>query len=101
MGWSNSEQAVFIQDDGSVLLYDLFGVFVRTFQVGGQEAKDLKLAQAKIFRGPVTSGLAVVTNSGRFYIVNNLDEPRVKKMPDVDWNPRTGADPSKYENWFF
>ena len=48
-GTTNEESAVFVQDDGSVLVYSLLGEFSKSFSMGS-EAKDLKVAQAKIFQ---------------------------------------------------
>ena len=49
MGWSLREECVFVQDDGSVLVYDLFGELIRHFSMG-PETKAIKLAQAKVFQ---------------------------------------------------
>ena len=49
IGWTNGEEAVFVQDDGTVLIYDVHGDLTKTFNFGS-EAKDLKVAQAKIFQ---------------------------------------------------
>lgn len=34
LGWSGSEDLLCVQDDGSVLVYDIFGTFKRTFSMG-------------------------------------------------------------------
>jgi vacuolar protein sorting-associated protein 16 len=34
VGWSCCEDLVCVQDDGSVLIYDLFGNFKKTFTMG-------------------------------------------------------------------
>ena len=34
VGWSNVEDLVCVQDDGSVLIYDMFGTFKRTLTMG-------------------------------------------------------------------
>ena len=34
LGWSCTEELLCIQDDGTVLVYDLFGSFKRTFGMG-------------------------------------------------------------------
>ena len=47
-------------------LYILFGDLIKSVTMG-QEAKDLKLKDAKIFRtNSGTTGVAVLTNSNRF-----------------------------------
>ena len=33
-GWSKSEDLVFIQQDGSVLYYDIFGTYIHSFNFG-------------------------------------------------------------------
>ncbi len=81
--WSVSEEAVFVVEDGSVLLYDLFGRFIRTFSMG-REAKDLKVSSAVVFRSRWGTGVAVLTTAKRFFIVNNADDPRIRKLPDVE-----------------
>ena len=40
LGWSGSEDLLCVQDDGSILVYDLFGTFKRTFSMG-QVRKDI------------------------------------------------------------
>ena len=34
LGWSSSEDLLCIQDDGVILVYDIFGNFKRTFSMG-------------------------------------------------------------------
>ena len=34
LGWSSNEDLLCIQDDGSILVYDIFGVYQRTFSMG-------------------------------------------------------------------
>lgn len=42
MGWSNADDLLCVQDDGLVLIYDLFGNYTHTLTMG-QEAKDTKV----------------------------------------------------------
>ena len=46
-GWSDIEEALFVFEDGTVLIYFMFGIFKTTFSMG-QEAKDNKILSAKI-----------------------------------------------------
>ena len=46
MGWSTDEEPVFVLEDGTVLLYSLFGSFKTSFSMG-QEAKDMKILNAR------------------------------------------------------
>ena len=93
-GWSHKEDPVFVVDDGTVLIYSLFGEFSNSSSMG-QEAKDVRLRDAKIFRGGGGSvtGVVVLTTSHRFYIVNNIYQPRIWKMYDL---PNTFYDVNKF-----
>ena len=82
-GWSTNEEAVFVTDTGNVLVYDMFGELKKNFSMG-QEAKDLKVISARVFQTRHSTGVAVLTSSRRFFVVNNIQEPRVRKMSDVD-----------------
>ena len=48
ISWSSSEDLICIQDDGTVLIYDIFGVFKRTVGMG-QEAKEMRIIDCKTF----------------------------------------------------
>ena len=34
MGWSSTEDLLCVQDDGNVLVYDVFGTYMRTITMG-------------------------------------------------------------------
>jgi len=83
MGWSLDEEPVFVLEDGTVLVYTLFGTFKTSFSMG-QEAKDMKILAARIFSSSSgTTGVAVLTSTYRFYMVSSLQDPRVRKLYDV------------------
>lgn len=42
MGWSDGEQLLCVQESGDVLVYDMFGAYQRTFNMG-QEVRDTKV----------------------------------------------------------
>jgi hypothetical protein len=46
MGWSEEEEPVFVLEDGTVLIYSMFGIFKTSFSMG-QEAKDIKILGAR------------------------------------------------------
>jgi hypothetical protein len=46
MGWSEEEEPVFVLEDGTVLIYSMFGLFKSSFSMG-QEAKDIKILGAR------------------------------------------------------
>jgi len=83
MGWTCVEDLICVQDDGSVLVYDVFGSFKKTFTMG-QEAKDVKIIQCHIFNtSSGGTGVAVLTSSYRIFIVNNVDDPRLRRLAEV------------------
>ncbi|XP_022100529.1 vacuolar protein sorting-associated protein 16 homolog [Acanthaster planci] len=82
MGWSSSEDLLCVQEDGTALVYDIFGSFKRNFSLG-QEARDTKVVECKIFQGYVGTGLAILTGSYRFFVINNIDEGHSRKMVEV------------------
>jgi len=83
MGWSSVEDLICVQDDGSVLIYDIFGTFQRTFTMG-QEAKDVKIIQSQIFQNfSGGTGIAVLTTSYRIFLVNNIDDVRIRRLADI------------------
>lgn len=83
MGWSNREEAVFVTDYGSVLVFSILGELMSEFSMG-PEAKDLKISSARVFNSAFATGVAVLTTAKRFFVVNNIVEPRVRKMVDLD-----------------
>lgn len=72
-----------VQDDGTVSVYDMFGVFRRSFHMG-QEARETKILQAASFAtANGATGLAVLTSNFRFFAVNNVQDPRIRRFPDL------------------
>ncbi|XP_070536133.1 vacuolar protein sorting-associated protein 16 homolog [Ptychodera flava] len=82
IGWSCTDDLLCVQEDGSVLVYDIFGRFKRHFSMG-QEAKETQVLECEIFRSYSGTGVAVLTNSYKFFVVNNVDEPRTRTMANI------------------
>lgn len=82
MEWSSNEELLCIQDDGSVSVYDIFGSFQNSFQMG-QEAKEVKIIDARSFPSFSGTGLVVLTTNYRFFAVNNVKDPRIRRFPDI------------------
>lgn len=82
MGWSNEEQLLCIQESGDVLVYDMFGAYQRTFNMG-QEVRDTKVSKAQLFPNPVGVGLAVITTTNRMFLLSNVSDPKVRSVPDL------------------
>ncbi|XP_053409060.1 vacuolar protein sorting-associated protein 16 homolog [Mercenaria mercenaria] len=82
LGWSTTEDLLCVQDDGVVLVYDIFLNFKRQFGLG-QEAKDTKVLDVRIFRSYKGTGIAVLTCSYRIFMVNCIDDLRVRRLAEV------------------
>ncbi|CAH1635593.1 unnamed protein product [Spodoptera littoralis] len=82
MGWSDSEQLLCVQQSGDVLVYDMFGAYQRTFNMG-QEVRDTKVYKARIFPSPHGVGLAVITTTNRMFLISNVSDPKVRSVPDL------------------
>lgn len=95
-GWSDTEEPLFVLEDGTVLIYSMFGVFKSSFTMG-QEAKNVKILSARIFSSVGGTGVAILTTIHRFYVVNSVVEPRVRQLydcgeltcPTTGWIPVT------------
>ncbi|XP_071521416.1 vacuolar protein sorting-associated protein 16 homolog [Panulirus ornatus] len=82
LGWSRSEDLVCVQEDGAVLLYDMFGTYQHTFNMG-EEVKDTHIQSAQVFTSHRETGVAVLSKSNRIFMVNNIYEPKTRKYPDI------------------
>uniref|UniRef100_A0A672YPR7 Vacuolar protein sorting-associated protein 16 homolog n=1 Tax=Sphaeramia orbicularis TaxID=375764 RepID=A0A672YPR7_9TELE len=82
LGWTVSDELLCIQEDGSVLIYDLFGSFKRHFSMG-QEVVQSQVVQAKVFHSPYGTGVAIVTGSSRFTLATNIDDLKLRRLPEV------------------
>lgn len=82
MGWSNTEDLLFVQEDGVVIVYDYFLNFKRTFGMG-QEAKDVKVLDVRIFNSYKGTGIAVLTSTFRIFITNSVDDIRLKRLAEI------------------
>ncbi|XP_071505509.1 vacuolar protein sorting-associated protein 16 homolog [Diadema antillarum] len=94
IGWSTAEDLLCIQEDGTVLVYDIFGKYQRNFNMG-QEARESKVIEAKVFHNPSYggTGVAVLTGTYRIYMVNDVHNPTSRKMMEV---PGLDAPPSSW-----
>ncbi|XP_048000974.1 vacuolar protein sorting-associated protein 16 homolog [Leguminivora glycinivorella] len=82
MGWSDGEQLLCVQESGDVLVYDMFGAYQKTFNMG-QEVRDTKVSKAQLFPNPHGVGLAVMTTTNRMFLLSNISEPKVRPVPDL------------------
>lgn len=82
MGWTDSEELLCVQEDGVILIYNLYGQYQHKFSMG-QEASDTKLIDAKIYATNQGTGVAVMTTHFRIFIVNNYKTPKVRLLPEI------------------
>ncbi|KAM9327919.1 vacuolar protein sorting-associated protein 16 homolog [Pholidichthys leucotaenia] len=82
LGWTVSDELLCVQEDGSVLIYDLFGSFKRHFSMG-QEVVQSQVLEAKVFHSPYGTGVAIVTGSSRFTLATNIEELKLRRLPEV------------------
>lgn len=82
MGWTDSEELLCVQEDGVILIYDMFGHYQHKFSMG-QEANDSRIIDAKIYPTLQGTGLAIMTTNFRIFIVNNVKEPKVRLLPEM------------------
>jgi len=80
-GWSHREEALFVLEEGIVVVYSMFGILKSSFTMG-QEAQDVRVLNGRIFTTPSGTGVAVLTSTYRFYVVASTAEPRVRKLYD-------------------
>lgn len=92
VGWSTTEDLLCIEDDGSVLRYDIFGNHQHTFSMC-DEARVTKVIEAKVFTCAGGTGVAILTSSYRFFLVNSVKEPKTRPMPEI---PGLNAPPSSW-----
>ncbi|XP_058476685.1 vacuolar protein sorting-associated protein 16 homolog isoform X2 [Solea solea] len=82
IGWTVTDELLCVQEDGSVLIYDLFGSFKRHFSMG-QEVVQSQVLEAKVFHSPYGTGVAIVTGSSRFTLATNIDDLKLRRLPEV------------------
>lgn len=52
----------------------------------GQEAKDTKVIDAKIFASKSGTGVAVMTTNFRIFLINSIKEPKNRQLPEMPSN---------------
>lgn len=86
MCWTHSENLVCIQDDGQVVVHDLFGNFLQTYTLC-QEAQNTKIIDAKVYTSPQNlNGIAIMTSSFKIFVFNNILEPKKRQLSDLPSN---------------
>uniref|UniRef100_A0A1A7XRE5 Vacuolar protein sorting-associated protein 16 homolog n=1 Tax=Iconisemion striatum TaxID=60296 RepID=A0A1A7XRE5_9TELE len=82
LGWSVSDELLCVQEDRTVLIYDLFGSFKRHFSMG-QEVDQSQVFEAKVFHSPYGTGIAILTGSSHFTLATNIEDLKLRRLPEV------------------
>ncbi|KAI8900653.1 Vps16, N-terminal region-domain-containing protein [Globomyces pollinis-pini] len=82
MGWIKRERLACVLEQGSVYIFDLDG---GTTQVSlGEEAKESEILEAIVYN----EGVVVLTKKYQFITIQNINEPRVRKLADLKLTSR-------------
>eukprot|EP00112_Aurelia_sp_Birch-Aquarium-sp1_P019595 Seg4875.2 transcript_id=Seg4875.2/GoldUCD/mRNA.D3Y31 product="Vacuolar protein sorting-associated protein 16" protein_id=Seg4875.2/GoldUCD/D3Y31 len=79
MGFSVNEDLICISEDGKAYVYGLFGNFKRQFSLG-MEVQKSRIFECSIFASTFGTGIGIMTCDYQFYIVNNVDDVKVKRL---------------------
>nr|XP_033800643.1 vacuolar protein sorting-associated protein 16 homolog isoform X1 [Geotrypetes seraphini] len=90
LGWTVTEDLLCIQEDGSVLIYDLFCGFKRHFSMGN-EVFQHHVVEARVFHTEYGTGVAILTKASRFTLTTNIDDLKLRRMPDIPGPPSCWA----------
>lgn len=82
IGWTVSDDLLCIQEDGTVLIYDMFGNFHRHFSMGNEVLQN-QVIEAKVFHSAYGTGVAIVTGAFRFTLATNIDDLKLRRLPEV------------------
>lgn len=82
LGWTVCDDLLCVQEDGTVLIYDLFGTFKRHFSMGNEVVQN-QVLEAKVFHSPYGTGVAIVTGASRFTLATNIDDLKLRRFPEV------------------
>lgn len=62
--------------------YDIFGNYKHKFSMG-QEVKDTRVIDAKVYPTTQGTGIAVMTTHFRIFVVNSIKDPKVRLLPEM------------------
>lgn len=100
LAWTTTEHLLCVQDEGTVLVYDIFGKLQKHFGMG-EIAKDQRVRsklylnikgkisffqqviQAKAFTYSTNTGLAVMTSLFRIIVVTNVEGMNIRQLADI------------------
>lgn len=82
LGWTVSDDLLCVQEDGTVLVYDVFGAFKRHFSMG-HEVSQSRVLETKIFHSPYGTGVAILTGASRFILASNIEDVKPRRLAEL------------------
>ncbi|XP_069790601.1 vacuolar protein sorting-associated protein 16 homolog [Narcine bancroftii] len=82
IGWTTNEDLLCIQDDGTVLIHNIFGTFKRHFSMGNEVLQN-RVMEAKVFHSAYGSGIAILTGAFRFTLATNIDDLKLRRLSEI------------------
>ncbi|KAI1280493.1 Vacuolar protein sorting-associated protein 16 -like protein [Halotydeus destructor] len=82
MFWTSKEDVVSLKLDGQVIVYSIHGIIKQSFYLD-EELKEAKVAECVTFLSPQGTGLAILSTASRFILINNVYDPKIRKLADV------------------
>jgi hypothetical protein len=92
ISWSNREDLLCVEEDGIVFVYDIYANLQNTFTLD-QEIRDTKVLDSKTFNCIHGTGIAVLTTTFRFFVLNNINDPKIRRLAEV---PGLSSRPSSW-----
>ncbi|XP_062907960.1 vacuolar protein sorting-associated protein 16 homolog isoform X1 [Mobula hypostoma] len=82
IGWTTAEDLLCIQEDGTVLIHNIFGTFKRHFSMGNEVLQN-QVMEAKVFHSAYGSGIAILTGAFRFTLATNINDLKLRRLPEI------------------
>lgn len=92
MGWTGKEELIVSMEDGNVLMYDIHGKFIKSFNMGGKSG----LSVQEMRMCPKAMGIVVMTVDWQFFGVASCDDPKPRKFAEY---PMTDGERSPATSW--
>ncbi|XP_077638799.1 vacuolar protein sorting-associated protein 16 homolog [Lonchura striata] len=82
LGWTAGEDLLCIQEDGTVLVYNIFCEFQRHFSMGNEVLQN-RVLEAQVFHTEFGTGVAILTGALRFSLATNIEDLKLRRLPEV------------------
>lgn len=92
IAWTQSEDIVRVTKSGLVTVYSWSGDVKNDFSFD-QEPASSRVLDVKKFDGKHGTGISILTSAFKMYLVNNVFDPKIRKLPDI---PGPASAPSSW-----